>query len=178
MIHECPLYEITQSKFELQDNILISTYESHLAFEVTGMINMCSSKVVTTSDGLFISHNRLRNEIKNLNGAKDIKGLMDMSLADKDYDKITAIKTRSEIVEDLCNMVKMNVKMHMHEINSYFKIHHHHHHQSTSNWACLRPVTNFLHSLRAWSGVPDLATFRISFAVGGVSLLINLPMYW
>jgi hypothetical protein len=46
-----------------------------------------------------------------------------------------------------------------------------HHKQSASNRVGLRSVTSFFRALRARSGVPDLATFRNSVAVGGVSSL-------
>jgi hypothetical protein len=122
IIHDCPLYDIGKGYFKWENNILVSTEETHLAFQPISIVEHCGSKVVLTSDGLFLSLYMVKTAIKDMNGIKNIKSLMDMSLADRDFDKVTAIKKRKEIVKDLCSMVKMNLKMHMHETNSYFRI--------------------------------------------------------
>jgi hypothetical protein len=122
VIHECPLYEIGSSRFELKENILISTTENHLAFEAVSVTEQCGVKMVSTSDGLFIASVKPVSIIQKAPGLKDMKGLIDMTLADADYDKIVAIRKRSELITDLCNMLTMSIKMHMHETNSYFKI--------------------------------------------------------
>jgi hypothetical protein len=44
-----------------------------------------------------------------------------MTLADADFDNITAITKRSDRNKRLCNWLKFSIKMHMHERNSYFK---------------------------------------------------------
>jgi hypothetical protein len=100
VIHECPLYEIG---FELRENILISNTENHLAFEAISISEQCCSKMVATSDGLFLTNVKLSNIIKNINGLKDMKSLIDMTLADADFDNITAITKRSDRNKRLCN---------------------------------------------------------------------------
>jgi len=110
IIHKCPYYEISYTSYRIKGFFLWNEKDK-LGFQYEKFINACDTKVIQTTEGLFLSRPRIVEAQRSPPTHGEIKEITNLLLADEDYVRIEAIEARNKIVIQQCTNLKNTLRL-------------------------------------------------------------------
>ena len=111
VVHSCPFKIVKEGLFKLDGQYIRET-QAHLAFQFKSIENHCESEFIETTEGLFLAHKPVsKYNLDRFQNEKDIKGLVDLMLADGDFKTVYLLDEQRKSLQRECNNFALSLKL-------------------------------------------------------------------